>query len=165
VRAHVPAAHTRRPSQVHISTQPTTTHAGVPLTPRTTTDSTTYKRRRGRQSAGFHSALQSAPANVPRAPMHAAAGSPPWPCSLRTDHASRKPTPPVELTMRAQRLAALAAGHASSSMARLAESLSAYFSMKTFMVISIASRRLVLGSQSSCCLTRRMLGMRRSESS
>jgi len=62
-------------------------------------------------------------------------------------------------------LATLAAGASASCAVRLAASLSAYFSMNTFIVASIASRKLVLGSQSSWALTSRMLGMRRSESS
>ena len=40
-----------------------------------------------------------------------------------------------------------------------------HFSMKTFIVVVMASRREVVGSQPSCCLTRRIEGMRRSESS
>ena len=62
-------------------------------------------------------------------------------------------------------LRALAAGMSASCAARFDSSLSAYFSMKTFIVASIACLKLVAGSQSSCDLTRRIEGIRRSESS
>ena len=62
-------------------------------------------------------------------------------------------------------LAFLVAGAAESDARLSPASLSVYFSMKTFIVVSMASASDVLGAQSNCCFTSRIDGMRRSESS
>ena len=58
-----------------------------------------------------------------------------------------------------------AAGSASSEVRLSACTLSAYFSMKTFIVASIALLSDVGGVHPSCCSISRIDGMRRSESS
>ena len=109
---------------------------------------------RARASCGRHPGLASHEMCAAR-PSWRRSTSGPAKSLARPDRAGtrRRGTPAAAVSSRrlqpAHFLASLAAGASPAWLARLAASLSAYFSMKTFIVVSIASRKLVLGSQSS----------------